>query len=323
MYWCNEVIWPSQTLCTNHWEKIFGLSFQACSISSPNMMICWFSVKLHPLSSFRLNGCYEALEGGNTAEALIDFTGGVSEPLSLDRETLNLHSNQRKELFHSLAKVHERKALITCSIRVELFLLIQKILKPSQFDWVLLSTSVSLLMGRLWSPCWTVGSCEDMPTGWQRWGRSGWRHARCPGSLWCGWGTRGELRIGRVPGVRGEGAPNPFFPSGERFVGTRGLKPQLMFNCVSTVYNFFYNATATFLANFRCFTTAKDLFYEETSAVQIMKVWEPLKMDKPVQWRSPEVETYFLCSKLCCLSPPAGQSSGSVWLVQRGTKWGS
>uniref|UniRef100_A0A3B3C037 Si:dkey-19b23.13 n=1 Tax=Oryzias melastigma TaxID=30732 RepID=A0A3B3C037_ORYME len=65
----------------------------------------------------KLNGCYEALEGGNTAEALIDFTGGVSEPLSLDRETLNLHSNQRKELFHSLAKVHERKALITCSIR--------------------------------------------------------------------------------------------------------------------------------------------------------------------------------------------------------------
>uniref|UniRef100_A0A3P9HCI7 Calpain-6 n=1 Tax=Oryzias latipes TaxID=8090 RepID=A0A3P9HCI7_ORYLA len=65
----------------------------------------------------KLNGCYEALEGGNTAEALIDFTGGVSEPLSLDRDFLSLHSNQRKELFHSLARVHERKALITCSIR--------------------------------------------------------------------------------------------------------------------------------------------------------------------------------------------------------------
>ena len=70
------------------------------------------------LLSFRLNGCYEALEGGNTAEALIDFTGGVSEPLSLDREALSLHNDQRKALFQTLAKVHERKSLITCSIRV-------------------------------------------------------------------------------------------------------------------------------------------------------------------------------------------------------------
>ncbi|KAM7366308.1 hypothetical protein PAMP_015758 [Pampus punctatissimus] len=65
----------------------------------------------------KLNGCYEALEGGNTAEALIDFTGGVSEPLSLDRESLSLHSNQRRLFFQTLAKANERKALITCSIR--------------------------------------------------------------------------------------------------------------------------------------------------------------------------------------------------------------
>uniref|UniRef100_A0A3Q3WNE2 Uncharacterized protein n=1 Tax=Mola mola TaxID=94237 RepID=A0A3Q3WNE2_MOLML len=65
----------------------------------------------------KLNGCYEALEGGNTTEALIDFTGGVSEPLSLDREALSLHGDQRRALFHTLAEAHERKALITCSIR--------------------------------------------------------------------------------------------------------------------------------------------------------------------------------------------------------------
>lgn len=67
---------------------------------------------------FRLNGCYEALEGGNTTEALVDFTGGVSEPLILDREALSLHVDQRRVLFQMLAKAHERKALITCSIRV-------------------------------------------------------------------------------------------------------------------------------------------------------------------------------------------------------------
>ncbi|KAM9718055.1 calpain-5 [Menidia menidia] len=65
----------------------------------------------------KLNGCYEALEGGNTAEALIDFTGGVSEPLSLDREALALHGERRKALFQTLFKVQERKSLITCSIR--------------------------------------------------------------------------------------------------------------------------------------------------------------------------------------------------------------
>ncbi|KAM4714625.1 calpain-5 [Anableps anableps] len=65
----------------------------------------------------KLNGCYEALEGGNTAEALIDFTGGVSEPLSLDCEALSRHSERRKALFQTLAKVHEHKSLITCSIR--------------------------------------------------------------------------------------------------------------------------------------------------------------------------------------------------------------
>ncbi|XP_047426695.1 calpain-5-like [Mugil cephalus] len=65
----------------------------------------------------KLNGCYEALEGGNTAEALIDFTGGVSEPLNLDHEALSVHSDQRRAFFQRLAKVHECKSLITCSIR--------------------------------------------------------------------------------------------------------------------------------------------------------------------------------------------------------------
>lgn len=78
-----------------------------------NIIILW--------SVTRLNGCYEALEGGNTTEALIDFTGGVSEPLSLDREALRLRGDERRALFQTLAKAHERKALITCSIRVRFF----------------------------------------------------------------------------------------------------------------------------------------------------------------------------------------------------------
>ncbi|KAL4631459.1 calpain-5-like [Arapaima gigas] len=65
----------------------------------------------------KLNGCYEALEGGNTADALVDFTGGVSEPLRLDRNLLVRHTDKRKALFQTLARAHGRRALITCSIR--------------------------------------------------------------------------------------------------------------------------------------------------------------------------------------------------------------
>ncbi|CAL8325407.1 unnamed protein product [Lota lota] len=65
----------------------------------------------------KLNGCYEALEGGNTAEALIDFTGGVSETLALGPRTLHRHADQQRALFNTLSRAHERRALITCFIR--------------------------------------------------------------------------------------------------------------------------------------------------------------------------------------------------------------
>ncbi|KAJ3585632.1 hypothetical protein NHX12_014351 [Muraenolepis orangiensis] len=65
----------------------------------------------------KLSGCYEALEGGNTAEALIDFTGGFSETLALDPEALPRDAHQRRALFHTLSGAHDRHALITCFIR--------------------------------------------------------------------------------------------------------------------------------------------------------------------------------------------------------------
>ncbi|XP_059932623.1 calpain-5-like isoform X1 [Gadus macrocephalus] len=65
----------------------------------------------------KLNGCYEALEGGNTAEALIDFTGGVSETLTLDPRTLHCHADQQRALYNTLSRANDRRALITCFIR--------------------------------------------------------------------------------------------------------------------------------------------------------------------------------------------------------------
>lgn len=70
------------------------------------------------LPSFRLSGCYEALDGGNTADALVDFTGGVSEPIDLTEGDYITDEAKRNLLFERVLKVHNRGGLISCSIKV-------------------------------------------------------------------------------------------------------------------------------------------------------------------------------------------------------------
>ncbi|MCI4379401.1 hypothetical protein PGIGA_G00227760 [Pangasianodon gigas] len=65
----------------------------------------------------KLYGCYEALDGGNTADALVDFTGGVSEPIDLLEGHFNQDEEARNQLFERVLKVHNRGGLISCSIR--------------------------------------------------------------------------------------------------------------------------------------------------------------------------------------------------------------
>nr|XP_014348911.1 PREDICTED: calpain-5 [Latimeria chalumnae] len=65
----------------------------------------------------KLWGCYEALDGGNTADALVDFTGGVSEPIDLLEEDNNSDEAKRLEFFERVLKVHNRGGLISCSIK--------------------------------------------------------------------------------------------------------------------------------------------------------------------------------------------------------------
>ncbi|XP_047449447.1 calpain-5a [Mugil cephalus] len=65
----------------------------------------------------KMNGCYEALDGGNTADALVDFTGGVSEPMDLIEGDFKADEEKRNELFERVLKVHNRGGLISCSIR--------------------------------------------------------------------------------------------------------------------------------------------------------------------------------------------------------------
>ncbi|KAG9464376.1 hypothetical protein GDO78_020046 [Eleutherodactylus coqui] len=64
----------------------------------------------------KLIGNYEALDGGSTAEALIDFTGGVSEAISLCEGNYG-PEEEKKKLFKSLMKAHSRASLISAAIR--------------------------------------------------------------------------------------------------------------------------------------------------------------------------------------------------------------
>ncbi|XP_029107050.1 calpain-5-like isoform X3 [Scleropages formosus] len=65
----------------------------------------------------KVYGCYEALDGGNTADALVDFTGGVSEPVDLVEGQFAQDEVARNQLFERVLKVHNRDGLISCSIR--------------------------------------------------------------------------------------------------------------------------------------------------------------------------------------------------------------
>lgn len=66
----------------------------------------------------RLAGCYESLEGGNTGDAVVDFSGAVSEVINLEEGAFYKDPKKQDQLFEDLLKVYDRDGIISCSIRV-------------------------------------------------------------------------------------------------------------------------------------------------------------------------------------------------------------
>lgn len=67
-----------------------------------------------PSLSDRVNGCYEALSGGQTIEGFEDFTGGIAEIYTLNKAP--------PELFQIIRKALCLGSLMGCSIDVSIIL---------------------------------------------------------------------------------------------------------------------------------------------------------------------------------------------------------
>ncbi|XP_077164241.1 calpain-6 [Paroedura picta] len=64
----------------------------------------------------KMAGCYEALDGGNTAEAIVDFTGAVAESIDMTKGKYDRDISEQMKLFEDLWKVYRRGGLISCYI---------------------------------------------------------------------------------------------------------------------------------------------------------------------------------------------------------------
>ena len=57
----------------------------------------------------KLHGSYEALRGGTTSEALVDFSGGCAEHYDLKEE-------DPKEIYELMMKAFEKSSMMACSM---------------------------------------------------------------------------------------------------------------------------------------------------------------------------------------------------------------
>ena len=63
-------------------------------------------------------GSYEALTGGQTGDALVDFTGGVNEAIDIREGAYHGDDLKQQELFVKLEHGHNHRSLTSCSIAV-------------------------------------------------------------------------------------------------------------------------------------------------------------------------------------------------------------
>jgi len=81
--------------------------------------ICLFTYFAY-IHRCRLFGCYEALDGGELAEALADFTGGVSELMDLTNALFLNDEARRDEFYNWLVRADDNNSLMCAAIAVSI-----------------------------------------------------------------------------------------------------------------------------------------------------------------------------------------------------------
>uniref|UniRef100_A0A3B3YN38 Calpain 6 n=1 Tax=Poecilia mexicana TaxID=48701 RepID=A0A3B3YN38_9TELE len=69
----------------------------------------------------KLFGCYESLAGGNTGDAVVDFSGAVAEAIDLQKEKYYADQTKEDKFFEDLLKVWNRGGIISSSIKPQGF----------------------------------------------------------------------------------------------------------------------------------------------------------------------------------------------------------
>ena len=67
----------------------------------------------------KLAGSYEALDAGNSADALSDLTGGISQVYDFEKGKIRGDAEQEAKLFRDLKKALSRDSLINCSMIIQ------------------------------------------------------------------------------------------------------------------------------------------------------------------------------------------------------------
>ncbi|XP_054899850.1 calpain-5-like [Poeciliopsis prolifica] len=69
----------------------------------------------------KLFGCYESLNGGNTGDAVVDFSGAVAEAIDLQEGKYYADQVKQDKLFDTLLNVWDRGGIISSSIKTQGF----------------------------------------------------------------------------------------------------------------------------------------------------------------------------------------------------------
>ncbi|XP_042219812.1 calpain-5-like isoform X2 [Homarus americanus] len=104
----------------------------------------------------KLHGSYEALEGGNLSDALVDLTSGVSAHLDLSVGGYTDDFEKRKQLFKRMSKEMDEHALMCCAITTG-----ENFPEPHSHEEAEMRTNVGLIKGHAYG----ITACKKINIG--------------------------------------------------------------------------------------------------------------------------------------------------------------